>query len=397
MFLAQLKMGMELVKAGGFLLYVLPHSFLIADNASKLRETIASDFHVRFVADLSDIPVFGSVGAYVLLLVLQKKPLAPTELPKATIVRCLDYPGQALQDALDGRRFASEFYQIFDADQVIFKEARWQLLHPSETSLKTRLQRLPTLDKFLTVREGFVTGADDVFIRRTKDIPKEELAVYAPFLPDRAMERYATPKATGQSVFYPFIGDEKVTGDYVRQHFPETWKHLRENSQQLTKRKAVLAGKLAWWLPERPRSPANMIRPKLVSPHLILVPRFSLDEQGGYAVSHSPLMYPTNPGDELSLLRFFLAVLNSSIGHWQIANLSHKYSRGYAMLETKTLNKIRVPDPASVPPTQMKRIQQLVGRLQDDNAWSKGEAELDVLVASLYGFSQAERDEIGMG
>lgn len=48
MFLAHLRLGMELVKQEGFLLYVLPHSFLIGRNARHIRQDIAGSFWVRF-------------------------------------------------------------------------------------------------------------------------------------------------------------------------------------------------------------------------------------------------------------------------------------------------------------------------------------------------------------
>jgi SAM-dependent methyltransferase len=73
MFLAILKAGLELVKPGGHLLYVLPHSFLLSESARGLRREISRSFCVRFLADLSEIPVFEETGAYVVLLVLQRR------------------------------------------------------------------------------------------------------------------------------------------------------------------------------------------------------------------------------------------------------------------------------------------------------------------------------------
>lgn len=396
MFLAQLKLGMELVKPGGFLLYVVPHSFMLAENASKVRHTITSDFWVRFVADLSRIPVFENVGAYVVLLVIQKKSQAIQEEPLATIVRCVDFPGKALQDALDGKRLSTDYYQIYDQSQAAFNGVGWKFVPPSESGLKSKLSRFPSLDKFLTIREGFVTGADDVFVLDNKHVPAGESTVWIPVLHDREMKPYSVPSKTKRAVFYPYLNGDKLDGDQVRSLFPLTWRHLRSHMKKLNDRSAVRRGQLKWWCPERPRSPENMLRTKLVSPHLVLRPRFSLDERGSFAVSHCPLMYPTEPGDDVFVLRYYLAVLNSSVGYWQIAHLSDRYSRGYAMLEKKTLSQLRVPDSAAVPQSRMQKIQNLVKTLITDNDNVAAEAELDAIVAELYSLSRDDRQEIGM-
>ena len=64
---------MEVLKPGGFGLFVLPQNFLLTQIAllecelisQKMRGFIAS-------ADLSAVPIFGDVGVYVILLVFQK-------------------------------------------------------------------------------------------------------------------------------------------------------------------------------------------------------------------------------------------------------------------------------------------------------------------------------------
>ena len=396
MFLAQLKLGCDIVKPGGFVLYVLPHSFLLGRNAAKFRSGLSQQYWVRFLADLSEIPVFERVGSYVILLILQKKSPNLREAPKATIVRCADFPGKALQEALDGKRYSTDFYHIYDVEQDVFTSQDWHLLAPAQSGLKTKLEGFPTLDKFLTIRQGFVTGADEIFIRSDDSIPANERVIFAPFLPDREMQRYSAPEKTELSVFYPYLDGEKIDEETLRPKFPLTWEYLQNHYDELSGRQAVIRGDLAWWSPERPRPPDKMLRPKIISPHLVLAPRFSLDISGRYAISHSPLMYPIKEGDEVAILHFFLAVLNSSVGYWQLANLSHRYSRGYLMLEKKTLCGMHVPLPTSVAMAQMKRIQTIVKELIKDNSKEKLEVELDYIIADVYSLSKAERAEIGL-
>ncbi|GAF69038.1 unnamed protein product, partial [marine sediment metagenome] len=233
-------------------------------------------------------------------------------------------------------------------------------------------------------------------IRDKSAIPKSERGAYRPLLTDRQMSKWRVPGSSSKAVFYPYVEQERLSENDLKREFPETWKYLRQNSKALKGRAAVRAGNLAWWSPERPRPPQHLMRPKIVSPHLVLLPRFSLDATGRFAVSHCPLMYPRVAGDEEDMLRFFLAVLNSTIAHWQIAQQSHKYSRGYLMLEPKTLRTLHVPDPAQVPVSTMKKLLANVARCLQGGGSAGAEAELDRQVAELYGLSAEERAEIGM-
>ncbi len=396
MFLAHLKLGTELVKPGGYLLYVLPHSFLIGRNASKLREWLPNEFWVRCLVDLSEIAVFGDVRSYVILLILERKAGTRVEEPKATIVRCREFVGHALNDAIEGRSSSTDFYQVYDVEQNRFFEANWEIGSPTEVAVFGKISRGKRLDEFLWIREGFVTGADDVFLVNDEMIPEGEKAVFVSYLPDRDMLRFAVPNATGRSVFYPYVNGERLTEEQLQNGYPKTWEYLLRHRNLLQRRRPVIKGELVWWSPARPRIPSNMMRPKIVSPHLIVLPRFSLDATGKYAVSHCPLLYPREEGSEVELLQFFLAVLNSSVSMAQIVKLSHKYSRGYAMLEPKTLKLMTVPDPAMIDRKVMKQIQTLVSRRISNLDNIAIDDELDDIVADMYGLTRAERIHLGM-
>lgn len=396
MYLALLKVGLDMVKPGGFAMYVLPHSFLIAENAAKLRKSVAQDFWVRMLVDLSEMPVFGKIGTYVVLLILERKTSFLFERPRATVVLCRDLIGHALQAALDGKAVKTDFYEVFEAEQDVFSGGRWHLFPPSQSSLLRRLERFSTLDRFLVVREGSVTGADDVFV-----IPRgqfrSEGKVWVPLLTDREMRRYDVPATTENEMFYPFVNGEKLDESEMKKEFPDTWKYLKRHESRLRERGSVKRGKLPWWMPERPRSPKELLRPKLVSPHLVVLPKFSLDAKGKLAISRSPFLYPRETGDEVRLLSFFLAVLNSSVCHWQISKLSHKYSRGYSMLEPKTLLGLRVPDPNEVAPAQMKKLLSLVQHRVVKPSDYEAERAIDLMVAEIFGLTSEEREESGLG
>jgi len=328
------------------------------------------------------------------LIVQKKNAQSPAPIPTVAL-QCRDFVGHALQDVVEGKLQENDYYSIFIADQKALTGDAWTLVKPEHSRLQEKLGRFSMLEAFLKVQEGFVTGADSVFLRKAHEIPKNEKEIYVPYLPDREMERFHVPRKTAEFVFHPFIEDTKLTERELRENFPDTWDYLKSNSSTLNARSPVRAGSVAWWCPHRPMPVLKMLRPKLVSPHLILIPRFSFDETGKYAVSHSPWLVPKaeTMGDEL--LRYFLAVLNSTVACWQIVQTSHKYSRGYAMLEKKTLRSLAVPNPKDVEPAVMKKLLNLVEKRLGDPSLKPVEAQLDELVSQLYCLSTEDRRQIG--
>jgi len=397
-YLAFLKLGLEMLRPGGYGLYVLPHSFLLGKNAAKMRELLFQGSWIRCLADLSAIRVFEDSDSYVVLLIFQKKPGSDQKSPPATVVKCQDLVGLALEDVVNGRASETSFYSVYEVEQGVFGGGEWLVLPPTESEVQNRVRSLPRLAEFLEVREGFISGADPVFVIAQERIPKGEEAVYAPYLPDREMQVYTVPARTSRCVFYPFIDGRKLDESVLRDKFVKTWRYLQASRTALQGRLPVKKGHLRWWEPTRPRSPGRMLRPKIVTPHLVLVPRFSLDSQGKYAVSRSPLLYPRDSASEGDLLRFFLAVLNSTVCYWHIAKHSHKYQRGYVMLEPKTLENTPVPDPTKVSLQDMRRLLDLVNKRlgsSSANAWEI-QKEIDTRVADLYALSRKERRALGM-
>jgi TaqI-like C-terminal specificity domain len=229
-------------------------------------------------------------------------------------------------------------------------------------------------------------------------VPKHEAAIYIPFLADRDMEAYAVPEAYPRSFFYPYLDGEALDESDLRSKFPKTWEYLLSHREKLEGRKTVHSKRIAWWRPAWPREPQNLLRPKIITPHLVISPRFSLDTAGRLAVSHSPIVLAKNRDVEQDHLRFILAVLNSSACFWYISQHSHSYQHGYSRLEAKTLGSTRIPDPLKVDPVVLRRLVRLVDeRLEasGSKAFSIQDG-IDDIVSDLYALTAAERRLVGM-
>lgn len=401
--LAFLRLGLEMLKPNGIGLFVLPHSFLFLGSASKMRQKLAKETSILCLADLSAINVFKNTGIYTLLLIFQKKSQQKiaqkkAEEPEAVLVKCQDFVERALQSVLDNTEVDRPSYSVYRVNQNFFKSEHWAVVSQSELNLENKYKLFPKISDFLDISLGFVTSADPVFIRLIKDIPKKEKEIYIPYLPDREMMSYNVPEETEKVVFYPYINNKLLTEDELQNLFPQTWEYLSANENTLTKKY-----KSHWWKPFILTAPEKLKRPKIVTPNLTISPRFSLDLNSKYAITRSPFFYlkdkigKENVGNEKDVLKFFVAVLNSSACYWYISNHSHKFGKGYAKLEPKTLKLTPVPKP-DTSFVKVRQIIDLVDKrlLLDGRKAIELEIELDNLVADLYDLSNDERKVLGM-
>jgi type I restriction-modification system DNA methylase subunit len=397
LYLGLLAVGLGMLKQGGFGLFVLPKNFLISDNAAPLRDELSRSSTLHCIVDLSAVRVFEEVGAYVVLVIFQKQ-IHPGTARPVLVVRCTDLVGAALEDALQDRAVRTPAYEVFWSAQPAKGEKSWEFATPESLALQAKLAYLPTLGEIAEIRQGLITGADDIFIVPGSAIPKGEKEIYVPFLSDREIEPYNLPRQPKRFVIYPFRGDEPLDGKDLQEEYPETWQYLLSHKKELVSRKSVKAGTNPWWRPIRTRQPRHLLRPKIVTPHLVISPRFALDPHGRYAVSHGPYVVLRKPGG-IEELTCMLGILNSTPCFWLITQAAHKYSRGYSRLEVTTLARTPVPDFAKMERGLVKEIIRLVNKRMGSRGAAALEVEssIDERVADAYGFSEADGRLVGIG
>ncbi len=396
LYLGLLKAGIAMLKGDGFGMLVLPKNFLISDNAAPVRDELSRSATLHCVVDLSAVRVFEDVGAYVVLVVFQKQ--SPDARRPVMVVRCDELVGQALENALQGTEIRTSSYEVFWGTQPLPGEEKWEFTSPERLALQTKLSRVSTLGEIAEIRQGLITGADDVFLVPPSSIPKREKEIYAPLLSDREIEAYKVPAQTKRFVIYPFRDGKALNEEELEKNYPETWAYLLSHKEKLTSRRSVRDSRNPWWRPIRPRQPEKLICPKIVTPHIVISPRFALDRTGRYAVSHGPYILPRASGG-LDELMCMLGLLNSSPCFWLITQSAHGYSRGYSRLEVTTLSRTPIPDPVGMDRGLARKIIQLVQARMDSTRETalEIERELDELAAAAYGLSESDKRLVGIG
>ena len=102
-----------------------------------------------------------------------------------------EFVGAALQACLDGRAIKSKCFNVFPAPQAVFRAKTWTPVSPEQMRINERLSHLRKPSDFMTIAQGFVTGADkDPFDLQTI-LPDGEERIYIDYLPDRQIGRYS--------------------------------------------------------------------------------------------------------------------------------------------------------------------------------------------------------------
>lgn len=385
-YLGFLKLGIDALEANGLGCFVLPEVVLHAENAAGLRNYISRTCTIRCLVDLSALPVFEGIGAYSVLLIVEKRGHGVDLDSSAFIAKVDDFAGAALNACLQGREIQTPYYRVFKVGSDFFQRNAWTILPPEFLALEAQVSRSPRVENAFTVSQGFVSGLDRVFIRDWSEIDPKERALYMDFLPDRLISEYALPKSVEQGAFYPYdLHGRLLTDERLQVEFPETWAYLTKEKKLLTARGPVRAGATPWWRPERPRPPKLLRRPKLVCPHIVLAPRFGIDVEGRYAVSRTPFLVSDREHDELTVLKFYCAVLNAPVAQWYIRQNAPTFGGGYSRLEANLLRQVPVPALRDVNYLDLLTIISFVDRALEGEFSPDEERDVHRRIIKMYG------------
>ncbi|EGK02386.1 N-6 DNA methylase [Dysgonomonas gadei] len=408
LYLSFVKIGIDSLNEGGIGLFVLPNTFLVTDSAKLIRKHLANECNILCLVDLSsvDYKIFEDAGVYPILLIFQKKKKREKITPSAIIATIKDYVGKALTDILAEKMSNNMSYNIFGISQEFFNKEKWHLLTPAESNLEIKLSKYKKLEDFLETRTGFASGLIEAFIIPKSKIPKKEEEIYIPYLGDREMMKFSIIEDSQEYFFYPYLKNgSKIDEVTLKHRFPFTYKRLYQFYNTLSERSEVKKGNMQWWEPNRPRKPEFMMVPKILTPHLVFSPKFSIDISGKYAVSRSPFLVLKKDSIlasiDIDLMFFMLGILNSSVCTWYLLNHTSRYQNGFMMIEPNSLKEIPVIDPISISrPAFLKYISLVKERFsynEERIPFHKIidlEKEIDHMTLDFYNLSKEENDII---
>ncbi|MGA2408439.1 MAG: N-6 DNA methylase [Bacteroidales bacterium] len=398
---AFIKLSIDLLKPNGLGLFVLPQNFLVAQSSKKLRNYLLEHCKVELLADLSSINVFDKIGTYTILLIFRKKSNIPFTDLTSWLLKCRGSVGEALNQVLMENESKEKLYQVYKTEDYFKPGIDWFLLNKSEIELLNKLKRNITIDKFLKISQGIVTGKDNVFIRDINKVKKDERSIYKAFLPDQEINSYTVESKIHKLVFYPFLNNKIIDEADLSSNFPDTWEYLNDRKYILTKERSdVREGKLLWWKLHSPGRPEYINSPKIISPYVSIFPKFALDIDGEFITSRSPFFILKDARYEKELLYYFLGILNSTPCYWSLSVQSQKQSGGYNIFHLNLLNTVSVPDPTL--PENLNLVSKMIlnvkRRIVEKNDIKKMEIERSInqISCDLYQLNPNEIELLGL-
>lgn len=364
--------ALNLLREHGVLTYISSNKWFRAAYGKKLRQFITRETQLQQIIDFGDAPVFAAI-AYPTIVVIQKGK------PETQTFQVLNWEmGQSI----------SEFEtvvktQSFSMPQQVLTAEGWQFADTTALNLLEKLRKTGTpLGEYVKNRlyYGIKTGLNEAFVvdRATRDRLIAEhpssAEVLKPFLRGRDVKRW---RVDYQDLWLIF-----TRRGIEIDRYPAIKKYLEPFKEQLLKR--ATAHTHPWYELQQPQEGCwqEFEKTKIFIPAIAQSVEYAVDFFGYYGNDKTNVCVT----DEVE---FLLGILNSKLMWWFIQQIAASRQGGFYEFKAMYLTQIHIP-PAS--PADKARIETLVQQCltaqgQDVAAT---EAEIDDIVAHLYGLTDAE-------
>jgi methylase of polypeptide subunit release factors len=382
-----LKLSIDILSPNGLGLFVLPHNFLISKSSKKLRNYLLETCDIELVADLSAINVFDKVSTYTILLIFRKKDKKGSLNSNSWLLKCRSSVGEALNQVLIGNETVQKQFQIYKADNYFKSDGDWFILNKAEFDLLRKMKENRRIDEFLRVNQGIITGNDDIFIRQSSDVKRSERGIYKSYLPDKDINKFSLEKKYDKLLFYPYRNNELISEEELKSKYDSTWAYLKD--------KILDTSSPGWYDLHRKRKSEYINSPKIITPYISIMPKFALDSEGSFVTSRSPYFILKDDSLDLSLLYYFLGILNSAPCYWLLSLQAQKQSSGYNIFTLDLLKTTPVPDPTINSNTSLVSLMVniVLRRVKEKNELKKIqlENEINKIAFELYQLSDTEK------
>lgn len=309
--------GINILKPGGLLSYIVTNKWLRAGYGEPLRRFFVENSVFEEIVDFGHAPIFEDADTFPCIVGLRKR-LDP-QVSGEKYVQVCPVPREKLADINLTQYVQQESYPVAWSR---FSGDAWSLERPEVEALMEKIQRVGIpLKEFAGVKpyRGILTGFNEAFLidettknRLVKADPKSA-EVIKPFLRGRDIKRWSPDwqnlwiillKSSGDYT-WPWSQAENKAEEVFNQTFPSVYQHLKPLESKLRKRQDK--GRYWWEL----RSCAyydSFEQPKIIYQEINTFPAYAIDTQGYFA---------NNKVFLIAKYELYLSgCLNSPLGWW---------------------------------------------------------------------------------
>jgi len=371
---------LKMLKEGGYFGMIVSNKWLKAGYGAPLRKFL-NKFWIEQFIDFGDLKVFEDATTYPCIIVIRKLN-KPNPKIRVCLVKTLQFGSLENHIRLNGFAF----------NQKELGESGWNFKNIETTGILEKIKRNTVpLKEYIggDVYRGILTGLSEAFIldEGTKDQlvkeDKKSAEIIKPFLKGNEVRRYGIEFKNRYLILTKIGVDIK--------NYPAIFKWLSQYKNALEKR----WDKGDYWYELRACAFYELFeKPKLVYGKITTGPRFTIDNRG-YLVNDSNFFIP---GEDKKLL----AILNSKLGWFLIANTCTEIRGGYQLIWKYFGNvpivKEKSPELEKLADRMLQLNEKLVkiGDKQTDEKANldkeiaETDAKIDQLVYDLYGLKGKE-------
>lgn len=337
-FYAFIEHGMQYLKTSGKMSFIVPNNFMTIKSAMNLRDYIQSNKALKQIIDFTDNMVFKPIRTYNCIIVLDK---AENQAFQYAVLKKSDYPERLLE------RIEYNTMPLMRLDKN-----GWNLVDKKtyENLMKIENQ-VQTIKDF--IRTGIATLRDNIYM-----VSKSEQGFYK--IVDET--RYEIESGLVKTIYkipelkkgerledvcryiiFPYIECEQgykiIPENILREQYSDTYRYLRSRKEELDSRDKGKGNPVAWYAYGRTQG-LNRYGKKLLFPTFTNRPKFMLvkDEEAlfcnGYGIFEN----------EYLDLEELMAVLNSKVMEYYVANTSYAIEGGYYCYQKKYIERFSIPE-----------------------------------------------------
>jgi type I restriction-modification system DNA methylase subunit len=245
--------GLQLLKPGGILGFILPHKFFQAVYGQGLRKLISEQKALMEVVNFRDNQIFEEASTYTCLLFLQK---GRERTFKYSEVAKLEDPEKQLQIIREHEEYHDDRMRVGRIPKKQVTEALWSFSFGEEAELFEKLRNVGTTlgDVSKRIFQGVITSADTVFLfKEFEFVGKSKVKVYSKELQEKVVleenilkhvvrsgdigRYYAQPTCL---VLFPYKVEKDearlLSREEIQSHYRLSWDYLKQCKKVLEDR-----------------------------------------------------------------------------------------------------------------------------------------------------------------
>jgi len=417
-----LERGLQLLKPGGILGFILPHKFFQAAYGQGLRKLIAEKNALMEVVNFRDNQIFERSSTYTCLLFLQK---GRDRSFKYSEVAKLEDPGKQLQIIGEHEEYQDDQMRVGRIPKKQVTETPWSFSFGEEAALIEKVKARGLLLGKVTERifQGLKTSADGIYIldvieRKSKTmkafsktLQKEvtlETELLKPLIKGGQMRRYLIEEPE-KVLLFPYQDAKLISKRELQELHPRCWEYLLSNRRYLEDREGGIMKGDNWYAYGRNQALDVVPLPKIITPDLASSASYCYDPEGTYYFTGGAAGgYGILPKESINA-NYLLGLLNSRLLDWFHHQASTRFRGGYFSYESRFIKNLPIriidfhnPKEKGLHDDLGKLVEVMVGlRKQEQKAKGheleqlkrqieKTDTEIDDIIYILYNLTPGE-------